>query len=216
MTHDIAAALGATSRIVRKRERDGKPAEAVIAERTYQTGIEDLWDAVTNPERLPRWFSPVTGDLKLGGRYQVEGNAGGSVLACDPPKSFTLTWEFAGNVSWVEVHLRAISEDETHLQLVHEAHIDPEWAAKYGPGATGVGWDLGLLGLQTHIATGWSKPPEADTGWMQTEEYRSFVRRSSEGWREASVAAGNDPAIAGPAAANTTAFYLGESPPGDG
>jgi uncharacterized protein YndB with AHSA1/START domain len=216
MTHDIAAAIGATSRIVRKREREGKPAEAVIAERTYQTGIDDLWDAVTNPERLPRWFSPVTGNLKLGGRYQVEGNAGGTVLACDPPRSFSLTWEFAGNISWVEVHLRAISDDETHLQLVHEAHVDPEWAAKYGPGATGVGWDLGLIGLQTHVASGWSKPPEADTEWVQTEEYRSFVRRSSEGWREASVVAGNDPAVAGPAAANTTAFYLGEAPPGGG
>lgn len=215
MSHDIAAALGATTRIVRKRERDGKPAEAVIAERTYQTGIDDLWDAITNPERLPRWFSPVTGELKLGGRYQVEGNAGGTVLACDPPQSFVLTWEFAGNVSWVEVHLRAVSEEETHLQLLHEAHIDPDWAAKYGPGATGVGWDLGLLGLQTHVISGWSKPPEADTEWTQTEEYRNFVRRSSEGWREASVRAGNDPAIAGPAAANTTAFYLGEAPPGE-
>ena len=87
MIHDIAAAIGATSRIVRKRERDGKPAEAVIAERTYDTGIKDLWDALTNPERLPRWFSPVTGDLKLGGRYQVEGNAGGTVTVCDPPKT---------------------------------------------------------------------------------------------------------------------------------
>ncbi len=216
MTHDIAAAIGATTRIVRKRERAGQPAEAVIAERTYPTDIDDLWDALTNPERLPRWFSPVTGDLKLGGRYQVEGNAGGTVLTCDPPRSFTLTWEFAGNVSWVEVYLRAISEDETHLQLVHEAHIDPAWAAKYGAGATGVGWDLGLLGLQTHIAAGWSKPPEADTVWTQTQEYRSFVQRSSEGWRDASIAAGNDPAIAGPAADNTTAFYLGETAPGGG
>ncbi|MFN4225578.1 MAG: SRPBCC family protein [Hyphomonas sp.] len=215
MTHDITAAIGATTRIVRKRERDGKPAEAVIAERSYQTDIKDLWDALTNPDRLPRWFSPVTGDLKLGGRYQVEGNAGGTVLTCDPPNSFTLTWEFSGNVSWLEVHLTSVSQDETHLQLVHEAHIDPEWAAKYGPGATGVGWDLGLLGLQTHIASGWSKPPEADTEWVQTEEYKSFVRRSSEGWREASVAAGNNPSIAGPAAANTTAFYLGEALPGD-
>ncbi|QSR21575.1 SRPBCC family protein [Hyphomonas sp. KY3] len=216
MIHDIAAAIGATSRIVRKRERDGKPAEAVIAERTYDTGIKDLWDALTNPERLPRWFSPVTGDLKLGGRYQVEGNAGGTVTVCDPPKTLELTWEFGGTVSWVEVHLHAVSEDETHLQLVHEGHIDPAWAEKYGPGATGVGWDLGLLGLQTHIASGWSKPPEADMEWTRTDEYKLFVRKSSAGWRDASVAAGNDPQVAASAAANTTSFYLGEAPPEGG
>lgn len=216
MIHDISAAIGATTRIVRKGEREGKPSEAVIAERTYATGIEDLWDAVTNPERLPRWFSPVTGDLKLGGTYKVEGNAGGTILACDPPRSFAVTWEFGGMVSWVEVHLRAIGPEETHLQLVHESHVDPDWAAKYGPGATGVGWDLGLLGLQTHVASGWSKPPEADAEWTQTEEYRSFVRASSAGWRDASIAAGTDPAVAGPAADTTTTFYLGEAPAGEG
>ena len=31
--------------------------------------IDDVWDACTNPERIPRWFLPVSGDLRLGGRY---------------------------------------------------------------------------------------------------------------------------------------------------
>jgi peptidoglycan hydrolase CwlO-like protein len=36
--------------------------------RSYDAEIEELWDAVTNAERIPRWFAPITGELKLGGR----------------------------------------------------------------------------------------------------------------------------------------------------
>ena len=63
---------------------------------------EDLWDALTSKERLPRWFAQVDGDLQLGGRFQVKGNAGGTITACAPPKSFSATWEFGGGVSWIK------------------------------------------------------------------------------------------------------------------
>ena len=49
-------------------------ARTLTISRVYDTGIEDLWDACTNPERIPRWFLPVSGDLELGGRYALEGN----------------------------------------------------------------------------------------------------------------------------------------------
>ena len=45
---------------------DGSRA-AVRFERTYATTCEDLWSAVTEPERLARWFAPVSGDLAVGG-----------------------------------------------------------------------------------------------------------------------------------------------------
>lgn len=38
-----------------------------------------MWDACTDPERIPRWFLPISGDLRLNGRYQLEGNAGGAI-----------------------------------------------------------------------------------------------------------------------------------------
>ena len=216
MQYDIASAIGAVTREVRQLEHEGKPAQAVIASRTYATGIEDLWDAITNIERIPRWFAPVNGELRLGGRYQIEGNASGTVTACDPPDSFTLTWEFADNTSWVSVKLTAIDDENTQLELEHLAHIDPEWEAKYGPGAGGVGWDLSLLGLGQHIETGASLPPEASTEWMGTDNYRDFVRASSETWRVADVAGGKSPDEAAAAAANTAAFYTGATPPEGG
>ena len=53
--------------------------------RTYDAPIDDVWDALTTPERIGRWFLPISGDYRLGGRYQFEGNAGGEILACERP-----------------------------------------------------------------------------------------------------------------------------------
>ena len=57
------------------------------------------------PARLPRWFAQVDGDLKLGGRFHVHGNAEGTVTACEPQKHVAGTWEFGGATSWIELNL---------------------------------------------------------------------------------------------------------------
>ena len=77
---------GEVTRSVSTVELDGAPARRSVVSRLYATGIDDLWDAMTNPERIPRWFLPVTGDLRLGGTYQLEGNAGGRIEECEPPR----------------------------------------------------------------------------------------------------------------------------------
>src|SRR6218665_2548357 len=128
MSFDLANHLGAMTRSVRNLERDGQPAKAVIASRVYPTDAADLWDALTQPERLKRWFAPVTGDLTLSGRYHVEGNASGTVLACVPEKSIALTWEFGGAVTWVNLTLTP-EGDGTRLELEHIAPISPHWGA---------------------------------------------------------------------------------------
>ena len=73
---DYSNALGIEGRAVKDAEYQGQPVRIVSGSRTYSAEIEELWDAVTNSERIPRWFAPITGELKLGGRYQLEGNAG--------------------------------------------------------------------------------------------------------------------------------------------
>src|SRR6516225_11205621 len=99
MDVDIASALGLVTRAVKSCEKDGKPASTVTLTRLYDTDVYDLWDALTNAERLPRWFLPIEGDLKLGGKYQLKGNAGGTITACTPPTHFAATWEFGAAVS---------------------------------------------------------------------------------------------------------------------
>jgi uncharacterized protein YndB with AHSA1/START domain len=101
MQIDVASYIGAVTREVVGREHEGKPARVVVASRSYDTTPDDLWDALTSAERIPRWFLPISGDLKLGGRYQLEGNAGGTITACEPPRRLSVTWEFGGGTTWV-------------------------------------------------------------------------------------------------------------------
>ena len=143
MAFDLAAHLGAMTREVHNLEKDGQPAKAVLASRVYDTTPADLWDALIRPERIKRWFAPVSGDLKLGGRYHIEGNASGTVVECEPEKKVALTWEFAGATSWVNLTLTP-EAGGTRLELEHIAHISPVWSGRcrhrlgpelHGPGA---------------------------------------------------------------------------------
>lgn len=216
MTIDIARAIGAVTRKVELREHDGREARVLIATRTYSTERADLWDAITNPERLPRWFSPVSGDLRLGGKYQIEGNAGGDITACDPPTHLALDWEMHGNKSWVRVTLSDEPKGDTLLRLEHIAHYTDQTWAQFGPGAGGVGWGLALIGLQEHFAQTPALTPEQATEWHTTAEGRTFIRQSSKAWGEADVDSGTEPAEARAAAERTRAFYTGDDPPNDG
>ena len=103
MDVDILARIEPVHREVGARERAGRLAHVLIASRGYEAAVSDLWEAVTSPDRLPRWFLPISGELRVGGRYQLEGNAGGRTLACEPPHHFAVTWEFGGEISWLDV-----------------------------------------------------------------------------------------------------------------
>ena len=192
---------------VRRRVAQDPETRTVVVSRAYETSIEDLWDACTNPARIPRWFLPVSGQLRLGGRYQLQGNAGGTIERCDPPRSFAATWEYGDAITWIELHLSPESDGRTRLELAHIAPDDPERWAEYGPGAVGVGWDLALSGLATHLHSGDTVDPAAAAAWSASEEGKRFITASSQGWCEASVASGTDPAGAQAAAERTTAFY---------
>jgi uncharacterized protein YndB with AHSA1/START domain len=203
---------GTEFRRVEAREYLGKPALVGVAIRIYDTSVDDLWDAITTPERLARWFLPVEGDLKLGGRYQLKGNAGGTITRCDPPEALDLTWEFAGGTSWVNLRLTADGK-KTRLTLEHIAHtggIGEEHLKKFGPGATGVGWDLGLHGLKQHLGNpAVAIDPAAFEAWTLSSEGKAFVRRCGEAWAEAYIASGADPEEARAQAERTIAFYTG-------
>src|SRR5690606_16317029 len=72
---DVDPQISAVDRRLGSRERDGREAKVVTISQAFDTDVEDLWQACTTAERLARWFAPVSGDLRLGGRYRIEGNA---------------------------------------------------------------------------------------------------------------------------------------------
>lgn len=203
---DPAAVAGLVTREVRTGERQGAVTRIAVARRTYATDPEDLWDALTDIDRIPRWFLPITGELTVGGRYQLEGNAGGAVEECERPKRFAVTWEMGPMISWLEIRLGP-GTGGTELELVHEAPVDPEMWTQFGPGAVGVGWDLGLMGLGLHLETGAGVDPAVALEFPLRPEGKVFVRTASAGWAEAAIADGDDPVQARAAAEATTGFY---------
>ncbi|MCL3862482.1 SRPBCC family protein [Actinotalea sp. K2] len=170
---DLLEELAAIHRSV---VRDGRSETVSVAlTRTYDADLEDVWDALTNAERLPRWFSPVTGDLEPGGSYQIENNAGGDILRCDPPTQLQVT--FGSPDSIVDVRL-AHTDGHTTVELTHTVALA---LAGSGAGAlhVGPGWDGALLALGTDLD---GTPPDDPVAFANSPEVVEFNRGSIDRW----------------------------------
>jgi uncharacterized protein YndB with AHSA1/START domain len=145
---DIQSQIGAIDREVSRREGEAGEEVAVLISRTYDSAITDVWDALTDPDRVKRWFMPLIGDLRPGGNFQLEGNAGGDILECEPPHRLRVT--FGGPTSLVELRLAPEGEDRTRLELEHTVPIE---MAQSGAGAlyVGPGWDGGFVALDLYL-----------------------------------------------------------------
>ena len=206
---DVDQQINSVRRTVGTRVLEAGQAHTVTISRTYPNAIEEVWDACTNAERIPRWFLPVSGELRLGGHYQLQGNAGGTIERCDPPKGFFATWEFGGTMSWIEVRLTAEAADETRLEIEHIAHVGDERWAEFGPGAVGIGWESAVIGLTLHLSGRPAVDPKNSMAWAVSGEGKRFMRLSGERWCEAHIASGGDEAEARAMAERTVAVYTG-------
>lgn len=206
---DVEHQISAVSRQVGSRVLAAGEARVVTVAQIYDAAVDDVWDACTSAERINRWFLPVSGDLRVGGRYQIQGNASGTLERCEPPHGFSATWEYGGEVSWIEVSVSARPDGRTRFQLEHIAHVDDERWAQFGPGAVGVGWDLGLVGLALHLSGGPALDPQEGAAWAASSDGHRFIMLSSERWGAADTAAGTPETDARGAADRTTAFYTG-------
>ena len=72
--------LGSADRSLHSATREGREVRVLVLEKQYDAPQAEVWHAVTTADRVARWLGPVSGDLRPGGRFQVEGNAGGTVL----------------------------------------------------------------------------------------------------------------------------------------
>ncbi|HET6969064.1 MAG TPA: SRPBCC domain-containing protein [Ornithinibacter sp.] len=81
----------------RREERDGHA--TVVIERTFRAPMEDVWAAVTEPERLVRWIGTWSGDPASGTvQFRMTAEAEDieaepvTVHECDPPRRLVLSW----------------------------------------------------------------------------------------------------------------------------
>ncbi len=178
---DLAAHLAAIHRSIEHRSIEHRSIEhrsnadhqtaadtyCVTLRRRYDAEAADVWSALTDPERVRRWFLPLTGDLRVGGSFQLEGNAGGDILTCEPPALLRVT--FGGPTSVVQVQLTA---DGDHTELTLEHSVPTEMAGT-GAGAlfVGPGWDGALMGLARFMDGEVIDDPVAAASSPEAEEF---------------------------------------------
>ena len=110
-----------------------------------------------------------------------------------------------------EVGTRVLESGTAHT--VTTGHVEDAHWAEFGPGAVGVGWDLGLLGLAKHLDAPDAAVIPADVmAWLTSDEGKELVRLSSDGWCAANIAAGAPEADAQGARDRTTAAYTAAAP----
>ncbi len=181
---DITHQLGVIDRQVTRRQAPTGEEVSVLITRTYHAAVGDVWDALTDPDRMKRWFLPISGDLRVGGSFQLEGNAGGDILACEPETLIRVS--FGGPTSIVEIRLSPDGEDRTMLQLEHTVPIE---IAQNGAGAlfVGPGWDGGIVALALYLAGEMADDPIAAAN---SPEGIELSRKSIESWVMAVRASG--------------------------
>lgn len=200
--------LDAVDRAVATGSRDGRETRSVVLTQTYAVPLADLWQACTEADRISRWLMPITGELHVGGRYQLQGNAGGLIEDCVPQERIAVTWEFGGlGVSWVVATFTESPEGAT-VRVEHTAQVDERWG-DFGPGAVGIGWDMMLLGLSLHLTTGEHLDEAQALEWQTSPEGAAFMKRSLDGWTAAQIAAGEDAQSARAAAERCLTAYTG-------
>jgi uncharacterized protein YndB with AHSA1/START domain len=181
---DTVNQINATHREIGNHPVATGEGRSLLLRRAYDVPIEDVWSACTEPDRIGRWLAPIDGDLRLGGTFQLKGNAGGEILRCEEPHLIKVTWAFGEGMSTeVEVRLTRGEAGGTMLELEHSspAEIIDEMVRTYGPGGTigiGTGWDLALLGLDLFLQ-GATFDPET---WQDTPEAKEFATRSCQAW----------------------------------
>ena len=131
----------------------------VRIEDRYDTGIDELWAALTSPARLARWFARVEGELRRGGTFRLESaelDQTGRVEACEPPRRLLLTtretdqsWRRGHRVPPFDQTLEAtLRADGEQTILVIEARGMPlNKIASYG-----ARWQIHAENLAAHLA----------------------------------------------------------------
>ena len=195
---NMTSLLNETHRAVGRRHIAAGEARTTLMRRRYDAPIEDVWAACTDPDRLNRWFLPVTGDLRVGGTFSLAGNARGEILRCAPPRLLTVTWVYEDRPAGeVELRLSPGADGDTVLELEHafisesvSAVIlnDPE-TGMYGIGA---GWEAPLDYLGKYLRDELPDAPATEWYEMNPQDEELATRRG-QAWA-AVVAAADDEA----------------------
>src|SRR6186997_107891 len=140
--HHMTSNAAAGDRIVGTlRTGDGKG--VVRMEDRFDTDIDDMWSALTDPGRLARWLGEVEGDLRLGGEFRAHFFASGwegtgRVEACEPPQRLLVLTKDADEPEAPDDHAieaTLTSDGDQTILVWEERDLPVDLLAAYGAGA---------------------------------------------------------------------------------
>jgi uncharacterized protein YndB with AHSA1/START domain len=119
------------------RSADGKG--VVRMEDRFDTNIDDLWSALTEPRRLARWLGEVEGDLRLGGEFRARFFASGwegtgRVEACDPPRRLLVQTMEPGQANEHAIEVTLAADGDQTVLVWEERGLPLDHLAAYGSG----------------------------------------------------------------------------------
>ena len=111
----------------------------VRVEERYDTDIDDLWSAITDPRRLARWIGVFEGDLRLGGEYRARYFASGwegtgRVEVCEPPRRLRVVGTETGQSNGLVTEVTLSSDGDQTILVVEERGMSADKVAGYGAG----------------------------------------------------------------------------------
>jgi uncharacterized protein YndB with AHSA1/START domain len=133
----MTSSEGAGDRILGSlRSVDGTA--VVRMEDRFDTDIDDLWSALTDPSRLARWLGEVEGDLRLGGEFRAryfDGWEGtGRVEACEPPRRLLVVTKHHRQTNEMTVEAVLTADGDQTILVWEERGMPPNLLAEYGAG----------------------------------------------------------------------------------
>jgi uncharacterized protein YndB with AHSA1/START domain len=131
------------------RSADGKG--VVRMQDRFDTDIDDLWSALTDPLRLARWLGEVAGDLRLGGEFRArffDGWEGtGRVEACEPPARLLVVTKHHGQQDEQVIEAILTADGDQTILVWEERGMPLNLLAPYGAGI-----QVHVEDLAAHIA----------------------------------------------------------------
>lgn len=145
----------------------------VRMEDLYDTAIDDLWLALTEPPRLARWIAEVKGDLSVGGEFHATFTSGwdgpGRVEVCDAPQRLRLLMEPGEEETVIEAVL--VAEGNKTRLVIEERGLPLAVVAGHG-----AGWQAHVEDLAAYLAG--RQPADWRTRW--TELTPSYVNQAAD------------------------------------
>jgi uncharacterized protein YndB with AHSA1/START domain len=118
-------------------------------EDVFATDIDDLWSAVTDPDRLARWLVVVEGDLRVGGTVQMEFTSTwtgpGRIDVCERPHRLVVT-QLPGTEEETVLEAVLTQEEDGCRLVIEERGVPLPMLAGYG-----AGWQAHLEDLLAHL-----------------------------------------------------------------